>query len=72
MVIDVCPDSGLRICQMSDALAGLMIIERAANLIIHKLLVWIIFLQQTKELDNVGILFVTVTVNLRFRESLKK
>lgn len=40
-----------------------MMIERA-NLIIHKLLLWIVFLQQTKELDNVGILLVQST--LRF------
>ena len=38
---------------------GFMInkVLRRANLIIHELLVWIVFLQQTEELDNVGILF---------------
>ena len=35
-----------------------MLIKRA-DLIIHKLLVWIVFLQHTEELDNVGILFVS-------------
>jgi hypothetical protein len=38
-------------------------IERA-NLIIHKLLGWFVFLQQTKELDNVGILFVSQSSQL--------
>ena len=52
--------SGVRASDLA-SLQDLMIknkMKERANLIIHSLLVWIVFLQQTKELDNVGILFV--------------
>ena len=56
------PDSGLVRCQIVRWSRSCSI-ERAnlvTYLIIHKLLRRIVFLQQTKELDNVGILFITV------------